>query len=209
MSIPSKMLPCVYLVRHGETAWSLTGQHTGRTDVPLTTRGEHDARGLATALEGVQFHRVMTSPLQRASSTCELAQCGRTATTNLNLAEWDYGDYEGLTPSQIQAFRPGWNVLDDGCPGGETPAQVELRADSIIAHVRALDGAVGLFTHGHIGRVIAARWIGLPGSGAKHFLLGTASFGILSFAHSKPAEPAIQSWNIGHPVGPILDALVA
>jgi broad specificity phosphatase PhoE len=198
MSIPSKMLSRVYLVRHGETEWSLTGQHTGRTDVPLTSRGEHDARGLATAFQDVQFRHVMTSPLQRASSTCELAQCGRTATINLNLAEWDYGDYEGLTPSEIRAIRPGWNVFDDGCPGGETPAQVEQRADSIIAHVRTLDGAVGLFTHGHIGRVIAARWIGLAGNGAKHFLFDTASFGILSFAHNNSAEPAIQSWNIGH-----------
>jgi broad specificity phosphatase PhoE len=211
MSIPSKMLPRVYLVRHGETAWSLTGQHTGRTDVPLTSRGEHDAKGLATALQGVQFRHVMTSPLQRASSTCALAQCGLSATTNLNLAEWDYGDYEGLTPSEVRAIRPGWNVFDDGCPGGETPAQVELRADSIIAHVRTLDGAVGLFTHGHIGRVIAARWIGLSGNGAKHFLLGTASFGILSFAHDNPAEPAIQSWNIGQLAAfeQPLDALVA
>ncbi len=197
MSTGSNKLPRAYLIRHGETAWSLTGRHTGRTDVPLTSLGEHDARGLATTLSSVQFAHVMTSPLQRASRTCVLAQCGGLATTNLDLAEWDYGDYEGLKPSEIGLRRPGWNVFDDGCPGGETPASVERRADTVIAGVRRLEGAVALFTHGHIGRVIAARWIGLRVSGAKHFLLDTASFGILSFAHNNPAEPAIQSWNIG------------
>jgi broad specificity phosphatase PhoE len=197
MSIGSKMLPRVYIVRHGETAWSRTGQHTGRTDVPLTSRGEHDAIGLAPALMGVQFVHVMTSPLQRASRTCELAECGRTATTNLDLAEWDYGDYEGLTPREISLIQPGWNVFDNGCPGGETPTAVERRADAVISCVRTHEGAVGLFTHGHIGRVIAARWIGLGISGAKRFLLDTACFGILSFAHNNPAEAAIQSWNIG------------
>jgi broad specificity phosphatase PhoE len=193
MSIASRILPRVYLVRHGETAWSLTGQHTGRTDVPLTARGEHEARALASALKGVQFDRVMTSPLQRASRTCELAECVRIATTNPDLAEWDYGDYEGLKPSEISTIKPGWNVFDDGCPGGETPADVKRRADTVIADLRTMEGAVGLFTHGHIGRVIAARWIGLRISKAKHFLLDTACFGILSFAHNNPAEPAIQS----------------
>ena len=125
-----------------------------------------------------------------------MAQCGDIATANVYLAEWDYGDYEGLTPSEIGLSRPGWNVFDDGCPGGETPTSVERRADDVIAGVRRLEGAVALFTHGHIGRVIAARWIGLGISGAKHFLLDTASFGILWFAHDDPAEPAIQSWNI-------------
>lgn len=196
MRTVSKILPRVYLIRHGQTAWSLTGRHTGRTDLPLTSSGEHDARELASTFKSVQFAHVMTSPLQRASRTCALAQCGDIATTNADLAEWDYGDYEGLNPSEIGLIRPGWNVFDDGCPGGERPADVQRRADTVIEDVRRLDGAIALFTHGHIGRVIAARWIGLGGCGAKHFLLDTASFGILWFAHDNPAEPAIQSWNI-------------
>lgn len=197
MSAGSKKLARIYLVRHGETAWSLTGRHTGRTDLALTTRGENDARGLASVLEDVQFAHVMSSPLLRASRTCALAQCGRMAAPNLDLAEWDYGDYEGLTPVEIGLLKPGWNVFDDGCPGGERPADVQRRADTVVAYARGLNGAVALFTHGHIGRVIAARWIGLEVSGAKHFLLDTAAFGILSFAHESPAEPVIHSWNIG------------
>ncbi len=198
MSTGSKMLPRVYLVRHGETAWSLSGRHTGRTDLALTSRGENGARGLACALEDVKFAHVITSPLLRASKTCELAQCGRMSTSSLDLAEWDDGDYEGLTTFEIGLLDPGWNVFDDGCPGGEGPADVQRRADTVIADVRRLNGAIALFTHGHIGRVIAARWIGLEVSGAKHFILDTAAFGILSFAHDNPAETVIQSWNIGH-----------
>lgn len=194
----SKKLYRVYLVRHGETAWSLSGRHTGRTDLALTACGENDARGLASVLEDVQFTHVMSSPLLRASRTCELVQRGRVATQSRDLTEWDYGDYEGLTPVEIDRLDPGWNVFDDGCPGGEDPADMERRADTVIADVRGLTGTIALFTHGHIGRVIAARWIGLEVSGAKHFILDTAAFGILSFAHDNPAEPVIQSWNIGH-----------
>lgn len=198
MTSGPKKLSRVYLVRHGETAWSLTGRHTGRTDLALTARGEADARALAFVLEDVQFTHVMSSPLLRASRTCELVQRGRMASQSRDLTEWDYGDYEGLTPVEIGLLDPGWNVFDDGCPGGEAPADVQRRADTVIADVRGLKGTIALFTHGHIGRVIASRWIGLEVSGAKHFILDTAAFGTLAFAHDNPAEPVIKSWNVGH-----------
>ena len=156
------MLQSLYLVRHGETAWSLSGQHTGRTDIPLTEQGEGDARELAERLRGVSFSRVFTSPLKRARRTCELAALNKVAEIEPDLAEWDYGDYEGQRATEIRKVRPDWNVFRDGCPRGESSAQVSKRADRLIARLRTLEGDLAIFSHGHFGRVLAARWIGLP-----------------------------------------------
>lgn len=188
------MLPRLYLVRHGETAWSLSGQHTGRTDIPLTENGEQAARRLAEPLGAVRFTRVLTSPLQRARRTCELAGLGEVAEIEPDLMEWDYGDYEGQRPTDIRKGRPDWNVFRDGCPGGESPTQISERADRLIARLRALDGYIAIFSHGHLGRVLAARWIGLPVRQAQHFLLSTASLSILGYEHNL-AEAAIVMWN--------------
>ena len=189
------LLQHLYLVRHGETAWSLTGQHTGRTDIPLTEQGEQDARELAERLRGVKFSRVFTSPLQRARRTCELAALNRVAEIETDLVEWDYGDYEGQRPDEIRKDRPDWNVFRDGCPRGESPAQISKRADRLIARLRTLEGDLAIFSHGHFGRVLAARWIGLPLDQAQHFLLSTASLSILGFEHNLAEEPAIVMWN--------------
>lgn len=183
----------LYLVRHGETAWSLSGQHTGRTDIPLTEQGEYDARKLAERLRAVRFSHVFASPLQRARRTCELA--GLVAEIEPDLAEWDYGDYEGQRPGDIRKGRPGWNVFRDGCPGGESPAQVTERADRLIARLRALQGDIAIFSHGHFGRVLAARWIGLRIRQAQHFLLKPASLSILGYEHNLAEMPAIVLWN--------------
>ena len=185
----------LYLVRHGETEWSLSGQHTGRTDIPLTARGEDSARELGERLRDIRFSRVLTSPRQRARRTCELAGLGSVAEIEPNLAEWDYGDYEGQTLASILKARPGWNLFRDGCPRGETPAQISDRADCVIAHFRVLDASVVLFSHGHFGRVLAARWIGLPVIKGQHFLLNTASLSILGYEPSHPDEPIIALWN--------------
>ncbi|MFN0192983.1 MAG: histidine phosphatase family protein [Aestuariivirga sp.] len=189
------LLQCLYLVRHGETAWSLSGQHTGRTDIPLTERGEQDARTLAGRLHGVSFNRVFTSPLQRARRSAELAALNRPAEIDADLAEWDYGDYEGLRTDEIRERMPGWNVFRDGCPRGESPIQVSLRADRVIARLRNLEGDIAVFSHGHFGRVLAVRWIGLEIAQALHFLLGTASISILGYGHNLVEEPAIVLWN--------------
>ena len=192
--IPS-LLSRLYLMRHGETAWSLSGQHTGRTDIPLTEQGEQDARKLAERLRAVRFSRVFTSPLQRARRTCELAGLGDVAEIEPDLAEWDYGDYEGQRPVDIRKARPDWNVFRDGCPGGESPAQVSGRADRVIARLRMLEGDIAIFSHGHFGRVLAARWIGLELRQAQHLLLSTASVSILGYEHNVAEVPAIVSWN--------------
>ena len=189
------VLSHLYLMRHGETAWSLSGQHTGRTDIPLTERGEQDARKLADRLRTVKFSRVFTSPLQRARRTCVLAGLGEVAEIEPDLVEWDYGDYEGQRPADIREARPGWKVFRDGCPGGESPAQVSERADRLIARLRTLEGNIALFSHGHFGRVLAARWIGLQVRQAQHFLLGTASVSILGYEHNLAEAPAIVLWN--------------
>ena len=186
----------VFLVRHGETDWSLTGRHTSRTDPPLTERGEQNARRLADALRGDRFSRVYTSPRQRARRTCELAGLGTRAEIEPDLVEWDYGDYEGQRSAEILATRPGWDLFRDGCPGGEAPGQVSARADRFIARLRALDGCIALFTHGHFGRVLGVRWIGLPVTAARHFLLGTASFSVLGHEHDPAGPPAIVRWNV-------------
>lgn len=196
----SVALPLVYLARHGETAWSASGQHTGRTDLPLTAAGEAAARGLVARLAGVAFAQVLTSPLARARRTCELAGFGAEAAVDPDLAEWNYGDYEGLTTAQILARRPAWVLFRDGCPGGEAPADVAARADRLVARVRAVAGNVLLFSSAHILRTFAARWLGLDAGGGRHFLLGTASVSVLGYEHAA-TEPVIRSWNAAaHPL---------
>ena len=189
------MLSHIYLVRHGETAWSLSGQHTGRTNIPLTELGEQDARKLAERLRAVKFSRVFTSSLQRARRTCELAGLGDIAEIEPDLAEWDYGDYEGQRSVDIRKARPDWNVFRDGCPGGESPAQVSERADQVIARLRTLEGNIAIFSHGHFGRILAARWIGLETRQAQNLLLSTASISILGYEHNVAEVPAIVLWN--------------
>ncbi len=185
-----------YLVRHGETAWSLSGQHTGRTDIPLTEQGEQDARKLANRLRAVSFSRVFSSPLQRALRTCELAGLNKVAEIEPDLTEWDYGDYEGLRPLEIREARPDWNIFRDGCPRGESPDQIAERADRLIARLRALEDNIATFSHGHFGRVLAARWIGLSVRQAQPFLLSTASISILGYEHNLPDHhSAIVLWN--------------
>ena len=187
-------LQIVYLARHGETAWSLSGQHTGLTDLPLTPRGECNARRLGERLAGLEFAKVFTSPLQRASRTCELAGFGQRAEVDRDLVEWAYGQYEGLRTADIHAKRPGWEPFRDGFPGGESFDQVGARADRVVERVRSVDGAVLLFSSGHFLRILAARWLGLKPEGGRYFLLGTASLSTLTYEHN-PSEPAIGLWN--------------
>jgi broad specificity phosphatase PhoE len=182
----------VYLLRHGETEWSLNGQHTGVTDIPLTENGRMAARLLKPILAKVTFTLVLTSPLQRARETCELAGLGQFANVEPDLIEWNYGEYEGLTTEQIRSTRPGWSVFRDGCPGGESPEQVGARADRVITKVRAAEGNVALFGHGHFSRVLAARWINLSANYGENFLLDTATLNILSYYRE---SPAFQIWN--------------
>jgi broad specificity phosphatase PhoE len=188
----SEPLPGVYLARHGETAWSLSGQHTGRTDLPLTERGERNARALGERLRGLTFAKVFTSPLQRAVRTCELAGFGSAAVIDPDLVEWNYGEYEGLTPEQIHQSAPNWLIFSDGCPGGESPEQVGARVDRVVARVRAVEGNVALFAHGHVLRVLVARWIGLPPGAGQHFLLDTGTLCILGYYRELPA---VNVWN--------------
>ena len=180
------------LVRHGETEWSRSGQHTGRTDIPLTERGRNDARLLAPLLSSVDFALVLSSPLGRARETCELAGLGRRMELEPDLMEWNYGDYEGLTSKEIKRTAPNWMVFTDGCPGGETPEQVAARADRVINRVRSATGPVALFAHGHLLRVLAARWIGLPPSAGQNFLLDTSTVGVLGYYQG---VPAMKRWN--------------
>jgi broad specificity phosphatase PhoE len=182
----------VYLIRHGETEWSLSTQHTGITDIPLTENGRKVAKLLEPVLAKETFALVLTSPLERARETCELAGLGERAEIDRDLMEWNYGEYEGLTPKQIDAQAPGWMIFTDGCPGGESPDQVSARADRLVARVRSVEGDVALFAHGHIFRVFAARWLGLPATAGCHFLLDTATLSILSYYRNLPA---IRRWN--------------
>jgi len=186
--------PIIYLVRHGETAWSLSGQHTGLTDLPLTQRGERNARLLGRRLSGLAFAKVLTSPLQRAVRTCELAGFGPIAEVDRDLLEWNYGDYEGRRTVEIHAERPEWQLFRDGCPGGESPSQVGARADRVVSRVRAIQGDVLLFSSGHFLRVLAARWLGLEPAAGRLLLLSTASVSALSYEHNL-FEPVIQLWN--------------
>ena len=191
----------VYIARHGETAWSLAGRHTGRTDIPLTERGEDNARRLRRRLEGITFTEVLVSPLQRARRTCELAGFAAAAEVAPDLMEWDYGDYDGRLTSDIRLERPGWYLFRDGCPGGESLAEVGARVDRLVTRLRADGGRILLFGHGHFSRVLAARWIGLPPEDARHLLLSTASLSILGYEHTV-ADPAILLWNDDHHVNP-------
>jgi probable phosphoglycerate mutase len=185
----------LYYVRHGETEWSKSGRHTGRTDLPLTEQGERNARRMGDRLKSVKFARVFTSPRLRARQTCGSAGLGGTAEVEEDLAEWDYGDYEGRRTEDIHRERPGWSLFRDGCPGGESTSQVSDRADRLIARLRKLDGNIALFSHGHFGRVLAARWVELPVVDGERFLLDTASLGAFAYEHDDPASPVIALWN--------------
>lgn len=189
-------LPRVYLVRHGETAWTLTGQHTGRTDLPLTERGEQQARGLEEGLSALTFDRIFSSPLQRARRTAALAMPHARVEEDDDLMEWDYGAYEGKRTAEIEVERPGWRLLDDGSPGGETLGAVGARADRVIGRLRAHGGNALLFAHRELLRILAARWIGLPPIEGRRLLLATASVSILGYDHDL-TEPVIHAWN-GH-----------
>jgi broad specificity phosphatase PhoE len=182
----------VFAIRHGETAWSLSGQHTGTTDIPLTDNGRRLAERIRPVLARKSFALVLVSPMQRARETCELAGLGERAAIDSDLAEWNYGDYEGLTNGQIQKTAPGWLIFRDGCPGGEAPEQVAARVDRIIARVQAAKGDVALFAHGHVLRVLAARWIGLPAGAGAHLLLDTGTLNVLDYYRG---NPAIKIWN--------------
>lgn len=196
----SEVLPEVYLARHGNTAWTVSGQHTGLTDLPLTPDGECNARRLGERLKGMTFTKVFTSPLQRASRTSELAGFGAVAETDPDLVEWDYGDYEGLRSAEILAKRPDWQLFRDGAPGGESPLQIGERADRVVQRVRSVAGNVLLFSSGHFIRVLTARWLGLgPGTGGKYFLLSPASLSALSYEHNL-SHPVIRLWNDDHHV---------
>jgi broad specificity phosphatase PhoE len=190
----SESLPVIYLARHGETAWSLSGQHTGRTDLPLTERGERNARALGERLRGMIFAKVFTSPLQRAMRTCKLAGFGAVAEIDPDLVEWDYGQYEGRRTAEIHAERPDWQLFRDGCPGGESPDQIGARADRVVGRLRAIKGDVLVFSSGHFLRVFAARWLGLDASAGRYLLLSTASLSALGYEHNL-TEPAIRLWN--------------
>ncbi len=190
----SVILSVVYLARHGETAWSVTGQHTGLTDLPLTERGERNAKRLRERLAGSVFDKVFTSPLQRAVRTCELAGFGAVAEVAPDSVEWNYGDYEGLRTAEIHAVRPGWQLFRDGCPNGESPQDVGARADRVVSRARAFKGDVVIFSSGHFLRVLAARWLGLEPFAGKFFTLDTASLSALSYEHDL-SSPAIRFWN--------------
>jgi broad specificity phosphatase PhoE len=191
----SETLPTIYVARHGETAWSLSGQHTGLTDLPLTERGEHNALRLRERFKGLTFAKVFTSPLQRAMRTCELAGFGTLAEIDRDLLEWNYGEYEGRRTTDIQRERPDWQLFRDGCPGGESPNEVGARADRVVKRVRTVKGDVLLFSSGHFVRVLAARWLRLEAAAGRYFLLSTGSLGMLAYEHHSLSEPVIRLWN--------------
>jgi probable phosphoglycerate mutase len=190
----SDAAPVVYLARHGETAWTISHQHTGRTDLPLTPRGEAEATRLGPRLQGLTFAAVLTSPLRRAVRTCELAGFGSAAEIEADLVEWNYGAYEGRTSAEIHAERPDWQLFRDGAPEGESPDQVGARADRLIRRVRAIDGNTLLFASGHFLRVFAARWLGLEPAAGRYFFLGTASLSALGYEHDH-SDPVVRLWN--------------
>jgi broad specificity phosphatase PhoE len=190
----STALPEIYMARHGETAWTISGQHTGRTDLPLTERGEQNARQLGKLIGDEKFARVFVSPLQRTRRTCELAGFGDRAEPLDDLLEWDYGDYEGKKTVDIRRERPDWQLFRDGCPGGESPDDVAARADRAIARMRAIGDNVLLFSSGHFFRVFAARWLGLEPMAGRYLLLSTATLSIVGYEHNL-TEPVIRLWN--------------
>jgi broad specificity phosphatase PhoE len=196
----SETFPIIYVARHGETAWSLSGQHTGLTDLPLTERGEHNALRLRERFKGLTFAKVFTSPLQRAMRTCELAGFGTLAEIDRDLLEWNYGEYEGRRSIDIHKERPDWQLFRDGCPGGESPSEVGARADRAAKRVRAIDGDVLVFSSGHFLRVFAARWLGLDPAFGRYFLLSTASVSALGYEHNL-SEPVIRLWDDTRHVG--------
>jgi broad specificity phosphatase PhoE len=189
-----KELPLIYLARHGETTWSLTGQHTGLTDLALTELGERNAQRLGGRLSGIVFERVFTSPLRRARRTCELAGFGAVAEIDPNLLEWNYGDYEGRRSVEIHAERPDWQLFRDGAPGGESPQQVAERADRVVDRLRAVSGNVLIFSSGHFLRVLAGSWIGIEPYEARSLMLGTGSLSVLGYEHNLE-QPVIKLWN--------------
>jgi probable phosphoglycerate mutase len=192
----STHLPRLFLTRHGDTPWTESRQHTGRTDLALNERGEHNARQIGDRLrKNYSFTHIFTSPLQRAAKTCQLAGYGDRAEIEDNLMEWDYGAFEGKRGKEIRKDRPGWLLFRDGCPGGESPQDVADRADRFIAHVNALKGDIMAFAHGHIIRMIAARWLGLPPAAGKFFYCKPASVGVLAYEHDSRSEPIIFKWN--------------
>jgi broad specificity phosphatase PhoE len=188
-------LPRLYLVRHGETEWSRSGQHTSHTEVPLTEAGEAQARRLRPALRHLPVSQAFTSPRRRARDTAELARLALPLQLEPLLAEWNYGEYEGLRSADIVQLRPGWNLYEHGCPQGDSPAQVADRADSLLAKLARLEASALLFTHGHFGRVLAARWLGLPVTDASRLLLSPASLSILAHEHERRDLPVLALWN--------------
>jgi broad specificity phosphatase PhoE len=200
-------LPIIYVARHGETIWTLSGQHTGVTDLPLTEAGESSARRLGERLNKLKFAKVFTSPLQRARRTCQLAGFGAVAEVDPDLIEWNYGDYEGRRTAEIRAEHPDWQLFRDGCPGGESPQQVATRADRVVSRVRAVNGNVLLFSSGHFIRVLAARWIGIDASvNARSFMLSTASLSAFGYENDL-SRPVIRLWNDTHHVNPSIDVV--
>jgi broad specificity phosphatase PhoE len=194
-------LPVAYMARHGNTAWTHTGQHTGLSDLPLTPDGERNAVRLGERLKGMKFAQVFTSPLQRAARTCELSGFGAGAITDRDLVEWDYGKYEGLTSAEILKQNPSWDLFRDGAPGGESPEQIGERADRVVQRIRNDGGDVLIFSSGHFIRVLTARWLALgPGVGGRYFLLNPASLSALSYEHNL-SRPVIRLWNDDHHVG--------
>ena len=189
-----KVFPLIYLARHGETEWSRDGRHTGRTDLPLTEQGEQNAVRLRARLAGLVFAKILTSPLQRARRTCELAGFGGVAEIDPDRVEWNYGDYEGVRTADIRAKRPDWELFRDGCPNGESPAEIAARADRVVARVRAITGNVLIFSSGHFLRVFATRWLSVDPLFGKYLMLDTASLSALSYEHES-CDPAIRFWN--------------
>ena len=187
-------LPEVHVIRHGETAWTNSGQYTGLSDIPLTERGEHQARRFGEFLRGRTYAHILTSPLQRARRTCQLAGFDAQAVTEPDLVEWNYGEYDGLTRPEILKRRPGWQLFRDGCPQGESVTQISARADRLIDRIRRLDSDVLLFSSGHFMRAFVARWLGLDASCGRLFLLGTTTLSVLGYDHDR-SEPALRLWN--------------
>jgi broad specificity phosphatase PhoE len=196
----SERLPLVYLARHGNTAWTHTGQHTGLTDLPLTPDGERNAARLGERLKGITFAKVFTSPLQRAAQTCKLAGFGAVAETDADLVEWNYGNYEGLTSADILQQRPDWDLFRDGCPGGESPQQIGERADRVVQRIRNVTGDVLIFSSGHFIRVLTGCWLGVGPNGGRYFVLSPASLSALSYEHNR-SRPAVRLWNDDRHVG--------
>ena len=190
----SQPLPVLYIARHGETAWTLTKQHTGLTDIPLTPHGEQNAMALGVRLKGLTFAQVFSSPSRRARRTAELAGFGLAAQIDPDLAEWHYGNYEGLTSPEIRKQQPDWQLFRDGCPGGESVEDVRARADRVIARLRVLDADVLVFSSGHFSRVLAARWCGMEAAAGRFFFLDTAALSMLGYENIKD-NPVIRLWN--------------